>query len=42
MDETGCRRWIGFGVFALVVVGGTALAIGFVAMNFLFESCGGC
>jgi len=20
VDETGCRRWIGFGLFALVVV----------------------
>jgi hypothetical protein len=40
VDETGCRRWIGFGLFALVVVGGSLIALGYLATTFVFASCG--
>jgi hypothetical protein len=40
VEETGCRPWIGFGLFDLVVVGGSPLLVGYLAVTFDFASCG--
>ena len=40
MDATGCLRWIGFGVMAVVVVGLALLASGLVVGNLVIASCG--
>jgi hypothetical protein len=28
VEETGCRRWIGFGLFAIVLVGAIVIGLG--------------
>jgi hypothetical protein len=38
VDETGCRRWIGFGLVGLVVVGGSLLTVGYLAATFVLAS----
>jgi hypothetical protein len=40
MEGTGWRRWIGFGVFSIVVVGVALFAAGWVVLNVFFKSCG--
>jgi hypothetical protein len=40
VDETGCLRWIGFGVFSVVVVGLALVGSGFLIGNVLIASCG--
>jgi hypothetical protein len=39
MEETVWRRWLGFGVFGVIVVGVTVLAAGWVVWTLFFESC---
>ena len=39
MEETGWRRWLGFGVFSVIVVGVAVLAAGWVVWTLFFKSC---
>ena len=39
MDGTGCLRWIGFGVFSVVVVGLALVGSGLFVGNLLIASC---
>ena len=40
MEGTGCLRWIGLGVFSVVVVGLAVLGSGLLIGNLLIASCG--
>ena len=40
MDGTACLRWIGFGVFSVVVIGLALVGSGLLVENLLIASCG--
>jgi hypothetical protein len=40
MEGTGWRRWLGFGVFGIIVVGLALIAAGWVVGTLFFRSCG--
>ncbi len=40
MEATGCLRWIGLGVFSVVVVGLALLGSGLLIGNLVIASCG--
>ena len=40
MEETGWRRWLGFGVFGVIVVGLASLTAGWFVSTVFLGSCG--
>jgi len=40
MEDTGWRRWLGFGAFGVIVVGLVVIVAGWVVWTLFFRSCG--